>query len=84
MVLAKISIKLIFLPNRKECSVPRLVVQMHFMAPKVCLRALTSSLCTEACILLSIYCSVLILFSVNIMDKGDYCCKISTNFLLGT
>ena len=51
MVLAKISIKLIFLPKRKESSVPLLVVQIHFMAPMVCLRAFTSSsLCTEACI----------------------------------
>ena len=51
MVLAEISIKLILLPNRKESSVPLLVVQIHFMAPMVCLRAFTSSsLCTEACI----------------------------------
>ena len=51
MVLAEISIKLILLPNRKESSVPLLVVQIHFMAPMVCLRASTSSsLCTEACI----------------------------------
>ena len=51
MVLAEISIKLIFLPKRKESSVPLLVVQIHFMAPMVCLRAFTSlSLCTEACI----------------------------------
>ena len=40
-----------FLPKRKESSVPLLVVQIHFMAPMVCLRAFTSSsLCTEACI----------------------------------
>ena len=51
MVLAEISIKLIFLPKRKESSVPHLVVQIHVMAPMVCLRAFTSSsLCTEACI----------------------------------
>ena len=51
MVLAEISIKLILLPNRKESSVPLLVVQIHFMALMVCLRAFTSSsLCTEACI----------------------------------
>ena len=50
MVLAEISIKLIFLPKRKESSVPLLVVQIHFMAPMVCL---------------SIYRSILILFSVN-------------------
>ena len=51
MVLAEISIKLIFLPKRKESSVPLLVVQIHFMAPMVCLRTFTtSSLCTEACI----------------------------------
>ena len=49
--LIEISIKLILLPNRKESSVPLLVVQIHFMAPMVCLRAFTSSsLCTEACI----------------------------------
>ena len=84
MVLAEISIKLIILPNRKESSVPLLVVQMHLMAPMICLRAFTSSsLCTEE-YMLSIYRSILILFSVNIMDEGDYCCKISTNFLLGT
>ena len=48
---SQISIKLIFLPKRKESSVPLLVVQIHFMAPMVCLRAFTSSsLCTEACI----------------------------------
>ena len=40
-----------FSPKRKESSVPLLVVQIHFMAPMVCLRAFTSSsLCTEACI----------------------------------
>ena len=40
-----------FLPKRKESIVPLLVVQIHFMAPMVCLRAFTSSsLCTEACI----------------------------------
>ena len=51
MVLAKILIKLIFLPKRKERSVPLLVVQIHFMAPMFCLRAFpSSSLCTEACI----------------------------------
>ena len=51
MVLAEISIKLIFLPKRKESSVPLLVVQIYFMAPMVCLRAFTSSsLCTETCI----------------------------------
>ena len=51
MVLAEISIKLIFLPKRKESCVPLLVVQIHFVAPMVCLRAFTSSsLCTEACI----------------------------------
>ena len=51
MVPAEISIKLLFLPKRIESSVPLLVVQIHFMAPMVCLRALTSSsLCTEACI----------------------------------
>ena len=39
-----------FLPKRKESSVLLLVVQIHFMAPKVCLRALnSSSLCTQAC-----------------------------------
>ena len=66
MVLAEISIKLIFLPKRKESSVPHLVVQIHVMAPMACLRAFTSSsLCTEACIFLSIYRSILILFSVN-------------------
>ena len=32
MVLAEISIKLIFLPKRKESSVPLLVVRIHFMA----------------------------------------------------
>ena len=49
MVLAEISIKLIFLPKRKESSEPLLVVQMHFMAPMICLRAFTSSsLCAEA------------------------------------
>ena len=51
MVLAEISMKLIFLQKRKESSVPLLVVQIHCMAPMVCLRAFTSSiLCTEACI----------------------------------
>ena len=51
MVLAEISIKLIFLPKRKESSVPLLVFQIHFMAPMVCLGAFTAlSLCTEACI----------------------------------
>ena len=51
MVQAEISIKLIFFPKRKERSVSLLVVQIHFMAPMVCLRAFTSSiLCTEACI----------------------------------
>ena len=51
MVLAKISLKIIFLPKRKESSVPLLVVQIHFMAPMVRLRAFTSSsLCMEACI----------------------------------
>ena len=52
MVLAEILIKLIFLPKRKESSEPVgfLVVQIHFMAPMVCLRAFTSSsLCTKAC-----------------------------------
>ena len=40
-----------FSPKRKESSVPLLVVQIHFMAPMVCLRTFTtSSLCTEACI----------------------------------
>ena len=40
-----------FLPKRKESSVPLLVVQIHFMAPMVFLRAFTSSsLCTEVCI----------------------------------
>ena len=34
MVLAEISIKLIFLPKRKESSVPLLVVQIHFIAPR--------------------------------------------------
>ena len=49
MVLAEISIKLIFLPKRKESIVPLLVVQIHFMALMACLRAFTSlSLCTEA------------------------------------
>ena len=32
MALAKISIKLIFLPKRKESSVPLLVIQIYFMA----------------------------------------------------
>ena len=32
-----------FLPKRKESSVPLLVVQIHFMALMVCLRALTLS-----------------------------------------
>ena len=51
MVLAEISIKLIVLPERKESSVPLLVVQIHFMALMVCLRAFaSSSLCTQACI----------------------------------
>ena len=51
MVLAEISIKLIFLSERKESSVPLLVVQIYFIAPIVCLRAFTSSsLRTEACI----------------------------------
>ena len=51
MVLSEISIKLIFLQKRKESSVRFLVIQIHFMAPMVCLRAFTSSsLCTEACI----------------------------------
>ena len=51
MVLAEISIKLIFLRNRNDSSVLLLVVQIYFMAPMVCLRAFTSSsLCTEACI----------------------------------
>ena len=55
-----------FLPKRKESSVLLLVVQIHFMAPMVCLRAFTSSLCTEACILakyLSFY-TYLILFEL--------------------
>ena len=66
MVLAEISIKLIFLPKRKECSVPLLVVQIHFMATMVCLRAFTSSsLCMEVCIFAKYYRSILILFSVN-------------------
>ena len=40
-----------FLPKRKESSVPLLVVQIHFLAPLVCLGAFTSSsLCTAACI----------------------------------
>ena len=40
-----------FSPQKKESSVPHLVVQIHFMAPIVCLWAFTSSsLCTEACI----------------------------------
>ena len=50
MVLAEISIKLIFLSKRKESSVLLLVVQIYFMAPMVCLRAFTSSLSTEACV----------------------------------
>ena len=51
MVLAEISIKLIFLRNRNDSSVLLLVVQIYFMAPMVCLRAFnSSSLCTEACI----------------------------------
>ena len=50
MVLAEISIKLIFLQKRKESCVPLLVVQIHFLAPMVCLRAFTSSLCMEGCI----------------------------------
>ena len=51
MVLAEMSIKLIFLPKRRESSVPLLVFQIHFMVPMVSLRAFTSlSLCTEACI----------------------------------
>ena len=51
MVLAEISIKLIFLRNRNESSVLLLVVQIYFMAPMVCLRVFTSSsLCMEACI----------------------------------
>ena len=50
MVLAEISIKQIFLPKRKESSVPLLVVQIHFIAPMIYLRAFTSSLCMEACI----------------------------------
>ena len=33
MVLAEISIKLIFLPKRKESCVPLLVVQIHFYGP---------------------------------------------------
>ena len=33
MVQAEISIKLTFLPKRKESSVPLLVIQIHFMAP---------------------------------------------------
>ena len=41
MVLAEISIKLIFLSGRKESSVPLLVVQVHFMAPMVRLQAFT-------------------------------------------
>ena len=50
MVLAEISIKLIFLPKRKKSSVPLLVVE-YILWPMVCLRAFTSSsLCTEACI----------------------------------
>ena len=53
MVLAEISLKLIFLPKRKESSVPLLVVQIHFMAPM------------GHVFLLSIYHSILILFSVN-------------------
>ena len=50
MVLAEISIKLIFLPKRKESSVLLLVVQIHFIAPMIYLRASTSSLLMEACI----------------------------------
>ena len=50
MILAEISIKLIFLPKRKESIVPLLIVQIHFIAPVVYLRAFTSGLRTEACI----------------------------------
>ena len=46
MVPAEISAKLIFLLKGKENSVPLSVVQVHFMALMVCLRAFTSSLCT--------------------------------------
>ena len=51
MVLAEILIKLMLLLKRKKSSVPLFVVQIHFMAPMVCLQAFTSSsLCMEACI----------------------------------
>ena len=66
MVLAEISIKLIFLAKRKESSVPLLVVKIHFMALMVCLRAFnSSSLCTEACIFAKYLSFFLILFPVN-------------------
>ena len=55
-----------FLPKRKESSVLLLVVQIHFMAPMVCLRAFTLRLCTEAYIFakyLSFY-TYLILFEL--------------------
>ena len=40
-----------FSPKNKGKQCAALVVQIHFMAPMVCLRAFaSSSLCTEACI----------------------------------
>ena len=40
-----------FSPKKKEKHCATLVVQIHFMAPMICLRAFaSSSLCKEACI----------------------------------
>ena len=65
MVLAEISINLIFLPGRKESSVPLLVVQIHFITPMVCLRAFTSpSLCTEAYIFAKVFIVLYLSYSL--------------------
>ena len=61
-----------FLLKGKENSVSLSVVQVHFMALMVCLRAFTSSLCTQACIFAK-YLSFYTHFSLGIMNEGNYC-----------
>ena len=85
MVLAEISIKLIFLQKRKESGVPLLVFSNTFYGPN----GLPTSFHFFKFMHRGMYfCLVFIVlylsYSLWIMDEGDYCCKISTNFQLGT
>ena len=84
MVLAEIPIKLIFSQKERKAVccfwLFKYILWPQWFAYELSLQVYAR----RHVFLLSIYRSILILFSVNIMYEGNYCCKISTNFILGT